>query len=97
MTGYLGAAPSLVWASGALTVVLAPLLVPLAVWIYTLVFAFAALWFAHFGLAALQAMRAEREAGLAAQADPFATRMQSARGCTCCFAPLPQPKKQRCP
>jgi hypothetical protein len=62
LTGYLGAAPSLVWASGALFVVLAPVLVPVAVWIYTLVFAFAALWFAHFSLAALQAMRAESAA-----------------------------------
>jgi hypothetical protein len=59
LTGYLGAAPSLVWASGALALVLAPVLVPLAVWIYTLVFAFSALWFAHYALAALQAMRAE--------------------------------------
>lgn len=59
ITGYVGAAPSLVWASGALTIVLAPLLVPLAIWIYTLVFAFSALWFAHYALAALQAMRAE--------------------------------------
>jgi hypothetical protein len=62
ITGYLGAAPSLVWASGAIFVVLAPVLVPVAVWIYTLVFAFAALWFAHFTLAALQAMRAESAA-----------------------------------
>ncbi len=58
VTGYLGAAPSLVWASGALAVVFAPVLVPVAVWIYTLVFAFSALWFAHYALAALQAMRA---------------------------------------
>jgi len=27
------------------------------VWLYTLVFAFAALWFAHFALAALQHLR----------------------------------------
>jgi Etoposide-induced protein 2.4 (EI24) len=62
LTGYLGAAPSLVWASGALVIVFAPVLVPVAVWIYTLIFAFSALWFAHFALAALQALRAEREA-----------------------------------
>ncbi|MEO5698492.1 MAG: EI24 domain-containing protein [Burkholderiaceae bacterium] len=61
ISGYLGAAPSLVWASGAIAVVFAPVLVPVAVWIYTLVFAFAALWFAHFALSALQAMRAERD------------------------------------
>jgi hypothetical protein len=61
LTGYLGAAPSVVWASGAIAIVFAPVLVPVAVWIYTLVFAFAALWFAHFALAALQALRRERE------------------------------------
>jgi hypothetical protein len=61
LTGYLGAAPSLLWASGALAIVFAPVLVPAAVWIYTLVFAFSALWFAHFTLAALQALRRERE------------------------------------
>lgn len=59
LTGYLGAAPSVVWASGAIAVVFAPVLVPVAVWIYTLVFAFSALWFAHFGLTALQALRRE--------------------------------------
>ena len=59
LTGYLGAAPGLVWASGVMFVALAPVLVPLAIWIYTLVFAFAALWFAHYALAALQALRAE--------------------------------------
>ena len=58
LTGYLGAAPSLVWASGVLFLALAPVLVPIAIWIYTLVFAFSALWFAHYTLAALQAMRA---------------------------------------
>ncbi|MEZ5647146.1 MAG: EI24 domain-containing protein [Burkholderiaceae bacterium] len=60
LSGYLGAAPSLLWASGALFVALAPLLVPLAIWIYTLVFAFASLWFAHFCLAALDRMRSDR-------------------------------------
>lgn len=57
ITGYLGAAPSVVWASGVLFLALAPVLVPLAVWVYTLVFAFSSLWFAHFALAALQQMR----------------------------------------
>ncbi len=62
LTGYLGAAPSVVWASSALMIVFAPVLVPLAVWLYTLVFAFSALWFAHYALAALQALRAETTA-----------------------------------
>jgi hypothetical protein len=70
-TGYLGAAPSLVWASSALFIVLAPVLVPVAVWIYTLVFAFSALWFAHFSLAALQEMRAEEDLRIKSEATPI--------------------------
>ena len=57
ISGYLGAAPSLVWASGAMFVVAAPVLVPLAIWIYTLVFAFSSLWFAHYTLDALEQLR----------------------------------------
>jgi hypothetical protein len=59
ITGYMGAAPGLFWALGAMAIVFAPLLVPLAIWIYTFVFIFASLWFTHFGLAALAALRAE--------------------------------------
>jgi hypothetical protein len=58
--GYLGAAPSLIWASGALFAAAFVILVPLAIWIYTLVFAFSSLWFAHYCLSALQALRAEK-------------------------------------
>jgi len=58
-SGFLGAAPSLLWASGAMFIAMAPLLLPLAVWIYTWVFALASLWFAHYLLAALQALRSE--------------------------------------
>lgn len=57
VTGYLGAAPSALWALGALTVALAPLVLVASVWIYTLVFAFSCLWFTHFLLSALQAQR----------------------------------------
>lgn len=57
--GYLGAAPSLIWASGALLAAAFVILVPLAIWIYTLVFAFSSLWFSHYCLAALRSLRAE--------------------------------------
>ena len=57
LAGLLGAAPGLVWVSGGMFAALAPVLVPAAIWIYTLVFAFAALWFAHYALAELQALR----------------------------------------
>jgi hypothetical protein len=69
-TGYLGAAPSLVWASGLMFVALAPILVPVAIWIYTLVFAFSSLWFAHFALAALAELRAEQQLAAAVIAPP---------------------------
>ncbi|HTP70905.1 MAG TPA: EI24 domain-containing protein [Burkholderiaceae bacterium] len=62
VAGYLGAAPSLLWALNALTIVLAPLLIPLSVWLYTLVFAFSALWFVHYGLAQLERLRAKAPA-----------------------------------
>ncbi|WP_090047318.1 EI24 domain-containing protein [Limnohabitans sp. 2KL-27] len=59
VTGLMGAAPSLVWASGAVFAAAFVILVPVAIWIYTLVFAFSSLWFAHFALTALQALRHE--------------------------------------
>ena len=57
VSGYLGAAPSLVWAFGAATLIFAPLLAVVSVWLYTLTFAFAGCWFAHFALAELQRLR----------------------------------------
>ena len=62
LTGYLGAAPSLLWAVSALTLVFAPFLILVSIWLYTLVFAFSALWFAHYLLAALRDLRAAEAA-----------------------------------
>ena len=55
--GYLGALPSLLWAFGAATLIFAPLLLAGSVWLYTLVFVFAAAWFAHYTLSELQRLR----------------------------------------
>ena len=57
LSGYLGAVPSVIWASGAMFVAMAPILVPVAIWVYTLVFAFSSLWFTHYALSALQQLR----------------------------------------
>jgi hypothetical protein len=65
--GYLGAAPTVLWASGVMFLVFAPVLVVVAIWIYTLVFAFSSLWFAHYCLAALQKMRTEQAVANAIQ------------------------------
>ena len=62
LTGYLGAAPSIVWASGVVFAAAFVVLLPLAIWIYTLVFAFSSLWFAHFCLQALAQLRAANSA-----------------------------------
>lgn len=62
ISGYLGAAPSVIWASGAMFVALAPVLVPVAIWIYTLVFAFSSLWFTHYTLEALDQLRKKNNA-----------------------------------
>lgn len=66
LCGYLGAAPAIVWASGLLFVAAFWILIPLAIWIYALVFAFSSLWFAHFCLAALEQLRASPPAADAA-------------------------------
>ena len=59
VTGFLGAAPSLLWAFVSLFAAMFVILLPLILWIYTLVFAFSALWFAHYCLAALSILRSE--------------------------------------
>ena len=66
VSGYLGAAPSLLWALSAAALILAPILIVVSVWIYTLVFAFSSLWFAHFALNALQSLRQTAAAAAAA-------------------------------
>ncbi|MDE2613318.1 MAG: EI24 domain-containing protein [Burkholderiales bacterium] len=55
--GLLGAVPSLLWAVGAAALIFAPILLVVSVWLYTVVFAFAACWFAHYLLAALERLR----------------------------------------
>ncbi|MBG6076100.1 EI24 domain-containing protein [Polaromonas sp. CG_9.11] len=75
LSGYLGAAPSLLWASGAMFIAMAPILVPLAIWIYTLVFAFSSLWFAHYCLAALEQLRKRSNAAAQALSAQAATEL----------------------
>lgn len=65
--GYLGAAPAIVWASGMVFLAAFWVLIPVAIWIYALVFAFSSLWFAHFCLAALELMRASPAGGNASE------------------------------
>ena len=70
--GYLGAAPSVIWASGVLFAAAFVVLVPLGIWLYTWVFALSSLWFAHYCLQALQTLRQEREVDKPPTDEPWA-------------------------
>lgn len=70
LTGFLGAAPAVVWASGVLFAAAFLVLVPVGIWIYTLVFIFSSLWFAHYCLAGLERLRAEQGRGSMADSEP---------------------------
>jgi len=82
VSGYLGALPSVLWASGAMFIAMAPVLVPLAIWVYTLVFAFSSLWFAHYCLAMLEKLRAIAAPVVMAQAHDHAGQPPSPKGQT---------------
>ena len=56
--GAMGAAPTLLWLGGALSVILFPLLAGVSIWLYVLVFVFSGLWFQHYVLEALARLRA---------------------------------------
>ncbi|QWD69016.1 EI24 domain-containing protein [Polynucleobacter sp. VK25] len=56
-SGMLGAVPTFFWATSALALVLFPIVSFIALWIYSLIFVFAALWFSYFLLDALKQLR----------------------------------------
>lgn len=60
ITGLLGALPAMIWASSLIAIVLFPVIAIVSVWLYVLIFVFSALWFAHYCLAALDALRDEQ-------------------------------------
>ena len=55
----LGSAPTLLWVSSVVTIVLFPIIAIAVIWLYVLIFIFSALWFGHFCLRALTRLRAE--------------------------------------
>lgn len=66
ITGGLGAAPTLLWLGGALSVIFFPVLAAGAIWLYVLIFIFTGLWFQHYCLQALARQRAsDGDVGLA--------------------------------
>jgi Etoposide-induced protein 2.4 (EI24) len=59
-SGMLGAVPTFFWATSALALVLFPIVSFVALWIYSFIFVFAALWFSYFLLDALKQLREEQ-------------------------------------
>lgn len=68
VTGAMGAAPTLLWLGGALSVIFFPVLAAGAIWLYVLVFVFTGLWFQHYCLEALRRWRALQSAAAAGEA-----------------------------
>lgn len=64
ITGLLGAAPSFFWLSSVFILVLFPVVSMLMMWIYSLVFIFAALWFSHYLLFVLKSYRELKGEGI---------------------------------
>lgn len=62
VTGVLCGLPSMLWGITLLTLAFAPFVLILQIWCYTLIFAFSALWFTHYLLAALGVLRAAEAA-----------------------------------
>jgi len=58
IAGTMGAAPTLLWLGGALSVIFFPVLAAGAIWLYVLVFVFTGLWFQYYCLEALGKLRA---------------------------------------
>ncbi|MES2072464.1 MAG: EI24 domain-containing protein [Pseudomonadota bacterium] len=61
IAGIFGAAPSLLWLGGVLSVVFFPFFAGISIWLYLLVFIFTGLWFQYYCMAALQQHRQHRE------------------------------------
>ena len=57
VAGMIGAVPTFFWATSVLALVLFPFVSFVALWIYSLIFIFSALWFSHFLLHALKQLR----------------------------------------
>lgn len=62
VTGFLCGLPSMIWTVSMALLIVWPLVMIAAIWAYTLIFAFSALWFTHYLLAALAGLRAAEDA-----------------------------------
>ena len=97
VSGLLGSAPAAVWALGALTLVLAPLVMVASIWLYTIVFTFTSLWFAHYLLAALHERRRETDVEILDPAEPVDAAPTVDRAAVASASPSTLPRIERTP
>jgi hypothetical protein len=55
--GFLCGVPSMIWTLSMQIIIFAPFIMVGVIWLYTLIFTFSALWFTHYGLTVLAALR----------------------------------------
>lgn len=77
LSGYLGTVPGVLWISAAIFEGALWLLAAVAIWTYTLVFAFSSLWFVHYCLAALEQQRQKKPQPAPKPAAPTLTLVPS--------------------
>ena len=65
--GFLCGVPSMIWTLSMTLIILAPIIMVGVVWLYTMIFTFAALWFTHYVLSALSQLRMAEAAMQAVQ------------------------------
>lgn len=70
ITGAMGAAPTVLWLGGALSVIFFPLLAAVSIWLYVLVFVFTGLWFQHYCFEALATYRTNAPDAVAGRQSP---------------------------
>jgi hypothetical protein len=65
--GFLCGVPSMIWTLSMQLIIFAPFIMVGVVWLYTMIFTFSALWFSHYLLSVLSALRAAESAMRAVQ------------------------------
>jgi hypothetical protein len=65
--GFLCGIPSMIWTLGMWVIIAAPIVMVGVIWLYTLIFTFSALWFTHYCLSVLVALRGAETAMRAVQ------------------------------
>ena len=67
LCGFVCGVPSMIWTISMQFIILAPIIMVGVIWLYTMIFTFSALWFTHYCLSVLAALRGAESAMRAVQ------------------------------